>query len=183
MNTKKILNRIQQLPFETRYRILWISGIAAAAILIGIWIVSLKAEINRLDSSEFIPSLGQIRHEQKYVKAEWTEISANKLLVYFKVTNNTNDILNFAQTDNIKLQVKDREIAAENLTDRQNRPFVKKILSKTENYGILIFPRIDADEGNLLVDQMYFEMKPDQAISEKLELNFKDLNQALQLRK
>ncbi|MGE5392353.1 MAG: hypothetical protein ACM3NH_01285 [Candidatus Saccharibacteria bacterium] len=183
MNAKSYLERLQQLPLSTRVKILWVTVVVIAAGLVALWFINLKSQISRLDTDNLLPGLNNSVVAQKHVTAEWAETKDDKLRVYFKVTNETNDILNFPQLSEIKLQTEDKEISADNVTDRQGKPFVKRVLSKTENYGVLIFPKIDAEQASLLLDQLYFEMKPSELFSEKVDLNFNDLNQAPELRK
>lgn len=184
MNTKNIISNLQKLPLATRVRILWITVAVIAAALVGIWVWNLKAQVSRLDKDNLLPAFNtSITQGQKTIRVEWTETKDNRLKIYFKVNNNTNDILNLPELSQIKLMTKEKEMSAESVLDRQNKNFVKRVLSKTENYGVLTFPKIDEDKATVYFNQMYYEMRPNESFSEQLELNFKDLNQAPQLRK
>ena len=61
------------------------------------------------------------------------------------------------------------------LTDRQGSAFVKKVLSRTQNFGILTFSAINSEEGTLTFDQMFFEKNPQQFFKQILDLEFDKL--------
>ena len=68
------------------------------------------------------------------------------------------------------------------MTDRQGQLFVEKVLSNTQNFGILVFDNLEAESATLTFNQMFFEQNPTQILSQKFELDFKKLQQDSNLR-
>jgi hypothetical protein len=108
---------------------------------------------------------------------------AGAFKIYFNINNPTNDIINFATTDNIKLLVNDAKLNPLRILDRQKKPFVSRILSHTQNFGILYFNPTSADFGTLTFSDLFFEKKPDGLFKEEFNLDFQALNKPEELRK
>lgn len=179
MRFQNFINRIQEKPYETRVKIMWWSVIILAIILVLLWAFNIKSTINNSSFSE--TSSGSKTEstsapaKETYVSVERAEISGETLNIYFNINNTSNDILNAPKLSNISLTAKDTEYDAYQLTDRQGRPFVQKILSHNQNFGILAFPNVNTDSAELILDNMFFEMTPDQVFIQTIHLDLKDL--------
>lgn len=137
-----------------------------------------------MDSKNLLPIENETpTQEAKYVKVERVESSNNNFKIYFSVHNTQTDILNFSSSNEVKLTASGKTIGPERIVDRQNKPFVQKILSKTENFGILIFPQINSQTAELLFEDLYFENQPDKIFKELLSLDIDELTKNQEVRK
>jgi hypothetical protein len=110
------------------------------------------------------------------------ETAGNNFNVYFNLNNTTDDILNFSKASDITLIVNDQTFHPSQINDRQGKPFAQKILSFTQNFGILVFPALSGDSGQLTFDQMTFERSSDKPLKQTLNLDFKELEKTSNLR-
>lgn len=180
------LSKLQKQPYKVRIRILWITVLIVAFILIVLWFSSLKQKIANLNTKNLLASPEQQTLEEsgRYVSAERIETSpSGSSKLFFKINNPTDDILNLPKIDGIKLEVDNQTINPLKIYDRQNHPFVSKVLSHTENFGILIFSELNAQKANLIFKDLYFEQHPEVIFNEKLELDLDKLKKIQELRK
>ena len=59
---------------------------------------------------------------------------------------------------------------------------MQKILSRTQNFGILIFDSINGDEGKLILDNLTFEESSATTLKQELDLDFKQLLNPVEVR-
>lgn len=179
------LKKIQQQPYRTRVRILWGTTMTVGLVLVIIWFFSVKQEVSRIDNTDLlgIQENEPPAQEAKYVKAERIEQTSTSLKILFSVNNSSNDILNFSSDSEVSLVVNGSSTNPVRILDRQNKGFVQKVLSKTENFGTLIFPKIDFSQAELIFEDLHFENEPDKIFKESLPLNFTELNKEQELRK
>lgn len=186
MKIDALLKQLQQQPYKTRIRIMWGTTVVLAVILLSIWVFSIKKEIANLDGQNLLgiqESHEAAAQEAKYVKVERIEQSSTSFKIFFSVNNMENDILNFSSNTEVELVVDDLTIQPLRILDRQNKPFVQKILSKTENFGILVFPQVDQDSLTLSFKDLYFENRPDKIFKESIPLDVSELKKNQELRK
>ncbi len=182
---KNFLNNLQHRPYAVKVRILWTITVSAAVILIVVWGYSLRNQINKLDGEKLIslPNLqNQTVVESKYVKIERVESSTEGLKIFFSVKNDTNDILNFSRAEEVELEANNSKLTPLRLLDRQNKQFVQKVLSKTENFGILIFTPVKTDRATITFKDLYFEKSPEQLLKEVIKLDIEELTKDQRLR-
>lgn len=184
MNVRDFIKNLQNKPYETRVKILWGGVIVIGILLVFAWVFSLKSTISGLDKNSSANSAPAETPTAKtqYITIERAETSAGNLRIYFKIKNPSNDILNFSKLEDIKLVAGGRELSPVKLLDRQNKPFVQKILSKTENFGMLTFLSEMPDEGKLSFDQLFFENQPQLIFKETSDLDFSQLVKTEELR-
>jgi hypothetical protein len=179
------IERLQKLPYNTRLKILWISFIVAAIGLVFLISSSIKNSIKnnsgdliKLDKVSPLPET-----TTAFASVERVEQTDKNLKIYFNLNNTTNDILNVSKLSDIKLRVDDSSTAATELTDRQGKPFVQKILSQTQDFGILTFPKTEADEAELIFSGLFFESNTSNIFQQTLKLDLEKLNDATNVRK
>ncbi|MEJ0021651.1 MAG: hypothetical protein WDN47_03645 [Candidatus Doudnabacteria bacterium] len=185
MTAQDFLTKLQKQPYNTRVKILWGSVVVAAIILFGLWVLTLRSSIKHLDTSDLLKSpstAGANSTKVNYAAVERVDTGSGNLKIFFNFNNTTDDILNVSSLSNISLTANGASIAPSQMTDRQGKPFVQKILSHTQNFGILVFPKIDGASAQLTFDQMFFEGSPDQILSQKLDLDLKKLGKPNNLR-
>lgn len=194
MNLNDFVRGLQDKPYNIRVRILWTTTIIVAIVLIAIWLSTVKNEIANIDNSGFAnldkntdtekSSEQTITERNTYIAVERTELDeTGAFQIFFKVNNSTQDILNFSPLEQIKLEINGASLTPLQINDRQDNPFVQKILSNTENFGTLVFSQLDTDTGRLIFDELYFEQNPNEIFKESLDLDFKKLNGTWELRK
>lgn len=182
---KNFLKNLRHKPYATKVKILWTITVSVAVILVIIWGYTLRNQISKLDGEKLIdlPDLrNQPQVESKFVKIERVESSAKELKIFFSVKNESNDILNFSRAEEVGLEANNSTLVPLYLLDRQNKPFVQKILSKTENFGILIFPPVQADHAVITFKDLYFEKTPQELLKETIKLNLDELTKDQTLR-
>lgn len=184
MSLKSFLTKLQHKPEAVRVRILWAVVLVVAAILMILWSVNLKSQFADINGDNLftLPEEESDTLEQKFISVENAEHTDTGLKIFFKIKNPTKNILNFSKADDITLIIDNEKNAAMKLTDRQNQAFVQKILSDTENFGILFFPKTEARTGKLEFDNLFFENAPETIFKEILDLNFDKLNNQEELR-
>ncbi len=183
---KLSLKSIQEQPFQTRLRILYAVTAVIGIVLFVIWFMTTRGAVRRTDFSDISEVFGTkqqpIVTSQKYINVEWVEKADGKMLIFFKVTNDTPSILNLPQLGGISLQVGEDKYNAEIITTRQQTQFVQKVLSNSQNFGILVFSDMELTRADLVFDQMFFENKPDVFFQERFEVDFEELNKPLERR-
>ncbi len=178
----RTLAHLQKLPLQTRIQILWISGVILATLLVALWTFSLKWEIRRLgQSTEILTNEQPIKLEEKFTKIEWAEIGP-QTKIFFAVSNQTADILNFSQIDDITLTLGKNIFKPIKLIDRQNRPFPQRILSHSQIFGVLIFDLQETDSAEIVFSDLFFEKAPETIFQENLSVNLDELDQKQELR-
>jgi hypothetical protein len=173
MSLQQFIKNLQNKPYEVRTRILWTTTAVATVIVVGVWILGLKQEFGNLDKQSILGSETEVSElsAQHYTQVESIEKLDGKLLVYFSVNNDTNDILNFSKASDIKLVMDGEEHTPSKLTDRQNQNFVLKILSHTQNFGILTFDTETFRSGALTFDTLFFENNIQKIFKEQINLD------------
>ena len=178
------LNKIQQQPYETRVKILW-SVVALVAIgLLFLMINSIRNTIANADgtliqieAAKYVP-----QSSVDYVAVESVEQNDKSVKIYFNLNNPGTDILNVPKLSNITFNYGSTVVHPQKLTDRQGNPFVQKVLSHTQNFGIMIFPSITGQKGSLVFDQMYLEQAPNDVFQQKLWLDLNQLSKVPKVR-
>ncbi|MBX4186786.1 MAG: hypothetical protein KW802_00820 [Candidatus Doudnabacteria bacterium] len=184
---KDFLTKLQEQPYETRIRILWGTVICTGIVLLVLFVFSIKSTLNGVDGKKLIDlsiasDKQQAQTEIAYASVERVERSNQNLKIYFNFNNPTDDILTIPQLADITLVAEDQTLNPQTITDRQGNVFVQKILSHTQNFGILVFPATTAATGTLNFSQMYLEKNSSNFFQQKLELNLKDLAQPTKVR-
>lgn len=181
-NLQDFIAHLQKQPYETRLKILWGTVIGAGIIIVILWMLNLKSTINNLSGTNPTPASTEVKtQESSFVSIERAENTAG-LKLFFNLNNTTDDILNVPSLDNISLEADGGTIKPTSITDRQGKPFVQKILSHTQDFGILNFPKIYSDSAVLNFTQMFFERSPDQPLNQKINLDIKKLVKPSDLR-
>lgn len=155
-------------------KILWGVTIVCGVILVGVWMVSLKSELAKI-SYDATAAQDTPESATKHITIERAEFKNGTVNVYFMVNNDTNDILNFSKKEDIRLSVNGQSMSPENITDRIDKPFVQKILSKTQKGGILVFKLEKTKSATLIFDKMFFENNAETIFKETFELDFEKL--------
>ncbi len=183
-NIQSFINNLQNKPYQTRVKILWGTVIASTLILIGLWILGLRSEFGNLDKQSVLGSNTQVStiSAQHYTQIDGAEIANNQLLIYFSVKNDTGDILNFSKPADVKLTVNGKDNNPSKITDRQNQPYVQKILSHTQNFGIAAFDISQFKSGLLTFDNLSFENNPQSTFKEQVNVDLSKLSQPKDIR-
>jgi len=183
---KNFIEKLQAKPYETRVKILWSSVLVTGVILVAIFVFNLKNTVSNIDSKDLIKLNPDTKTSPltstAYVLVERVERSSSLLKVYFNYNNPNDDILNVSKLSDIILNVENDNLIAQKITDRQGNIFVQKILSHTQNFGILYFPATTAKNGTLILDQMFMEKTPSDIFQQTLELNLEELSKATNVR-
>ncbi len=184
---KNFISKIQEKPYETRVRILWSTVGVAAIILVAVFVLSVKSTLKNVDGKKLI-DINQSATSTNdvtttpYAAVERVERTEKVLKIYFNYHNTTDDILNISKIADITLTFEDNSIKPQAMTDRQGKTFIQKVLSKTQNFGILTFSPINTGKAVLTFDQMFFEKDPSKIFQQKLELNLDELSKPENLR-
>ncbi|MBI4363488.1 MAG: hypothetical protein HY545_01415 [Candidatus Doudnabacteria bacterium] len=179
---RRFLTQIQNKPYETRVKILWLTTLIAGVLLAGIWLMELKSTIIAPSRQEQQTENNNTQIAQKYISVERTEVSGETTKLFFSVNNDTGDILNFSTINDVHLNFDQSGIKPAKLLTRQDKPFVAKILSHTQEFGILVFTGSLSDIGELTFDQLFFESHPENIFKETISLDFDELMKAQELR-
>jgi hypothetical protein len=185
MTPRNLIEYLRSRSSQTKGRIFSITVLVAALGLGYFWVNGIKYNIGGFKDMgiSLNPSdEGQVLSAVNHVTIESTESREGKKYLYFKAENNTSDILNFPTKENITLTVNGEGISPDAVLDRQLQPFVLKVLSNTTDYGVMVFPDFDADEGDLSVDGMYFEQVPEKVFKQDIYLDFEELKPLEELR-
>jgi hypothetical protein len=183
---KNFLNELQNKPYETRVRILWVTvGVIAVAIFI-IWVMSVKSDISKLDTKNLLTIPTQSTNSNQtavnYVNIERAEVAGQNLKLYFNFNNTTDDILNISKLTDITFNIDNQQINPTQILDRQGQTFVQKVLSHKQDFGILVFLNPHATTGTISFNQMFFEQTPDQKLTQTINIDLKQLEQLTKLR-
>lgn len=183
MNLSNFIKNIQNKPLKTRLRIIWLTTGVCAVALVAIFIYNLKSELNSIDGDPLVIDKPENKEStSNYTTAERADFAEGSVQIFFKVNNNTDDILNFSKLEAIKLIADDKTIEPTKITDRQGKPFFAKILSHTEVFGIITFPIGNAESGTLTLDDMFFETRPESIFQQEIDLDFEQLKKSQELR-
>jgi len=187
MNPGEFLKNLQDKPYETRVRYMWGSVGIIAVILLVIWTINIKSSVSNVKVSDLtkIPetkSTSSPQGNENYITIEHAEMTKDVLKLYFNFNNTTADILNIPDSSNITLAADGKSLNPTQITDRQGQPFVSKILSHKQNFGILVFPEVDSDTAELTFDQMVFDTQPGQFFMQKIKLDLKQLEKQTNVR-
>src|SRR5688572_1354024 len=123
---------LQQKPLHIRMRILWGTTLVFGVLLVALWGMTLKAELNHISGNK-TDEEPVLKTAVKYILVERVQSQDDTLTLYFRVSNPTNDILNFSKIKDIRLSVNGTALEPSKFTDRQGQNFVQKILSRSEN--------------------------------------------------
>jgi hypothetical protein len=175
------LDRLQGLSHSAKIRVILAVAVVSIAGLGAIWAKDATSIFSSIDPESIIPN-GSVLSATNYVTLEAFEESDGKHYLHFRVQNNTSDILNFPKSDLISLQINGRTVHPEKVTDRQQMPFVSKVLSNSTVYGILEFGKLDGNGGILEFDEMFFESQPSNVFRESVEVDLSDLPPVEELR-
>jgi hypothetical protein len=175
------LEYLQSRSDQTKSKIITSVVIILIIVLGSFWLFNLKG-ITRGDLLPSGEEQGSVLSATNRISIESMETKNDKRYLYFKIENNTSDILNFAPMDKITLNVGSELLKLENIVDRQRMPFVKKVLSNQTLYGILIFPNFEGKTGTLTFDNMYFESNQSQIFKETSTVDFSKLKPLEELR-
>jgi len=182
---KSFIENLRSKPYHTRVRILWGTTVAIGLILIVIWIVSLKTTIRNSTGGPVVPS-GNSQNASiptdQFLKIERVEKTTNNLKIYFNLNNGTDDILNVSKIEDITLEVSEGSFHPTTILDRQGQPFVQKVLSKTQVFGIAMFTTTVDESAEIIFDNLFLEKNPLQTFKQKLEMDFSKLNQTSNVR-
>ena len=181
------IKKLQEKPYEVKVRILWGTVIGAAIILVVILVFNIKSTLQNVDGKKLIdlntPSSQTTKDtEIQYASVERVERTEKVLKIYFNLNNSTDDILNVSKVSDITLTFDGNESKPQSMADRQGSPFVQKILSHTQNFGVLTFAPINANLATLTLDQMYLEKNPSSIFQQKLELDLDKLTETTKVR-
>ena len=179
-----VIKKIQDLPYASRVKIMWVAVTVIGLIVVLLWILNLKSTIKNLntDDTSKASSAPTTQTSSNYVSVERIEATTSSFKIFINFNNPTDDILNIPQVSDISLTVNNQTFHANQITDRQGQPFVQKILSHTQNFGILMFSRNDGDTGELDINQMFFELSPNEILNQVIKLDFKKLETKSSLR-
>ncbi|OGE89105.1 MAG: hypothetical protein A3J07_00920 [Candidatus Doudnabacteria bacterium RIFCSPLOWO2_02_FULL_49_13] len=180
---RRLLERLQNQPYETRVKILWITTVVIAIGLLIIWTVNLKSTIKNSDGQSAPPQEpASSELTNQFLGVERVERIAGSLKIYFTLKNETNDILNVSKTDDISLTVDEGSLHPGSLLDRQGQPLAQKVLSHTQIFGIMNFKATNDKTGVLSFDNLFLEKNPDKIFRQELDLDFDKLNQSPNVR-
>jgi hypothetical protein len=182
---KNTVSKLQSLPYATRVKILWGTVLIVGIVMVLLIAQSIKSSVNNVDGSliKIDDTKATSTSPIDYASVERVESDDKFLKIYFNFNNTTNDILNVSKLADIKLVVKEGTLAPQKITDRQGNVYVQKILSHTQNFGILIFPATTSKNATLTFDQMYLEKDLTNSFQQKLELNLEELSKPTGVRK
>lgn len=181
------IKKLQEKPYETRLRILWGTVMVAAIALVIIFVFNIKNTLQGVDGKKLIDidnssNQANVLSEIPYAEVERVERTEKVLKIYFNFKNPTDDIVNISKLTDITLIFDSNTLKPQSMTDRQGNVFVQKILSHTQNFGILIFTPINTNLATLTFDQMTLEKSPSNVFQQKLELNLDELSETTKVR-
>lgn len=169
------------MSHAAKVRIIVGASAVSLVVLGSFWLNDTKNNLVGMDTNSIIPT-GIVLSANKHVTIESYEERGDKRYIYFKVQNNTGDILNFSQTDKITFKIDRQSLVPVSVTERQGSPFVSKVLSNTTVYGTLVFDKFEDTEGVLIFDELYFENQPSNVFQESIEVDITELKPVEELR-
>jgi hypothetical protein len=178
------LENLRNKSYQTRITILYGTVAVIALIVVGGWVFSLKNNLKSLNQTAQISGATAKPVTVTYASVERAELVGSILKVYFNFNNQTNDILNISALNNIILQINNTTLNPTSITDRQGGKFPAKILSHTQDFGILVFSNFSNDDSNLTLtfDQMFFDQDNADIFKQSIDLNLKKLENPTNLR-
>jgi hypothetical protein len=182
---KDFLSKVQEKPYETRVKILWMTVAIFSVVLIYLMVQSVQNSISNANGNLVHVQTGGsviIESDIEFAQVERVERSEHTLKIYFNLNNPTDDILNVSKISDITLNTDKNTLTAQTITNRQGSDFVKKILSHTQTFGILTFPATEATNATLILNKMFLEKKPTEIFGQKLELDLEKLNKPSDVR-
>lgn len=182
MKLPDFIIQLQNKPYQTRVRILWFTTAVVALIIAALWLVSLKVSVKDINVKDLDLSLPNLQNATKYIVVERAIIEQANTKIFFKVQNSTDDILNFSTSESISLKMDNQALTPTSILDRQNKPFVQKILSNQQEFGILSFKNNELKEGQLIFDHLYFEKQPEKIFKEIISIDLNKLIKQEQVR-
>jgi hypothetical protein len=176
-----MLKQIQNLPERTRVQILWVFIIIIGAALLAIWVYSTTKVVNRNDNPQDQQSaaVSEERSGQKYIEVEAVEHKGGNLLVYFKATNPTDNILVVSKPESIALKAGDKSLNPSSVVNRQNQSFQQKILSHSEAFGTAVFEDTAVQNVTLTFNNLSFETDDGTLFKQELQLDLQKLDKPL----
>jgi hypothetical protein len=175
MKIPEIIQNLQNKPEQTRTRIFWSASTVAVIVVVAVWLVSFKNDVKNITLSGSQTTANATKESTPhYLSLESSELKDDHLLIYFSAQNDTGDILNFSQISNISLIIDGKKYQPSKITTRTNTDFVQKILSQSQNFGVLTFEKITKGYGQLTFDNLFFEQSP-QDTKEVIPLNLDKL--------
>ena len=183
-NYSEFIKNLQSKPYAVRMRILVTTAVIATIVVIAVWLIGFKQEFRNLNKQSILVSNSSTSHlsAQHYTNIDGAEIVDGKLLVYFSAKNDTTDILNFSKTQDMKLSLDGKDLTPSKLTDRQSQPFVQKILSNSQNFGIATFDIGSAKSATITFDNLYFENNPSNIFKEQITFDPNKLSKPADLK-
>ena len=179
---KNFIEYLQSRPHHTKNKIVAGVLLVTALVLSTLWFNNIEKRLAGLDTENLLDQ-GQVLSATNYVSVESAENKDGKTYIHFKINNNTPDILNAPSRDKIKLLVDDRTLTPDRVLDRQQMPFVVKVLNNSTAYGTLVFEEITENNVEIRFENMYFENSPSsQAITERLNVDLDELEPVQELR-
>ena len=168
MSLSHYIQQIQKLPYRSRVKILWGTTVSIAIILVLVWVATIKLSIKPINTDAL-----QIKSQQteRYIKVERLELANGTTQIFFSIKNTTDKILSFSRAEDIILNIGDTGLKPTRILTRQNKPFVQKILSNNEEFGILVFGELEPDEATITFSNLYFENTPETVFEEAVEVD------------
>ncbi len=182
---KDFIERLQNKPYEARVKILWGTVVIVAIVLVLVWALTIKSSVTGLSDGNLLGnSTNQTiaTRSEDVARVEYIERSSKEFKIYFNIKNSTNNILNFSPATAITLRIKDQDYHPTGIFDRQGNPYVRKVLSNSQEFGILVFGNIEGSEGTLIFDEMMYENSTSDYFKQELILDFDKLDNKSKLR-
>jgi hypothetical protein len=178
------INKLQEYSYPTRVKILWATFLVVAIGLTGLIIQSIKSTVTNAGANLTKVEFSKLLPESKtsYVSIERVERTDNILKIYFNINNTGNDILNVPKLTDIDLKIDDQVLNPQRITDRQGKVFAQKVLSYTQAFGILFFPKIDGSSATLTFDGMFLERDPVHTFRQTINLDLDKLSKQSEVR-
>lgn len=136
---------------------MWGSSVIATALVVSVWFVSFKQDVKQLSGAGLVNLPQEIITTTHYLNIESAEIKDNRTYLYFSIKNDTANILNFSDPSNIEFSINKQIVKPASITDRQAKPFAQKILSNSQNFGILVFNQALSGRGDISFNNLAFE--------------------------
>jgi len=199
MSLSDYLKSLQAKPYQERTRILWISTIIVAIVLLGIWVSLIKFQnagnsgrsfnpfgyfTDLVDNAksrltQFQDSGGTSSPEAEIALTNFSTDTLNKTLtVVFTVKNSGTDILSFPEniTTGITLADGSETLFLKKITGPDSEPFPKRILSNTEISGQLVFPLPQNQIVTINIANLAFMQNPQSTFAKILTLDLNSRN-------
>ena len=183
MKIQDYVKNLQNKPIEVRNRILWVSAAVAAVVVFSIWITTFKKEVGSLSIASINTTTTSTQASAPhYLSIDAKDVVGGKLLIYFSIRNDTDDILNFSKLSDITLSVNGKTYNSSRVTDSSNNTFIVKALSHSQNFGILTFDNTEAGTAEITFDNLYFEQNPTTLFKETIPIDLNKLTTPANLR-